>query len=167
MRKFPRRAYRSRRKKDRTKLHATGGQGPGHPALLGLPVEDRAGESVEIATLLSSTQLFVDESCVHQLLEVHRVVEDAVPFPIALVTAPASPASGTVSIRVNAIAPGYLDTKMSGGLDEDQKNQIIRRTPLGRLGTVEDIVPIVDFLLSPASAFMTGQTFTVDGGATV
>lgn len=74
---------------------------------------------------------------------------------------------GPRNIRVNAIAPGYLDTEMSGGLDEEQKNQIIRRTPLGRLGTVEDIVPIVDFLLSSASAFITGQTFTVDGGATV
>lgn len=74
---------------------------------------------------------------------------------------------GPKKIRVNAIAPGYLETEMSGELDASQKKQIIRRTPLGRLGTVNDIVPIVDFLLSPASAFITGQTITVDGGATV
>lgn len=74
---------------------------------------------------------------------------------------------GPKNIRVNAIAPGYLDTEMSSGLDDGQKSQIVRRTPLGRLGTAEDVEPIVDFLLSPASRFVTGQTITVDGGATV
>jgi len=74
---------------------------------------------------------------------------------------------GPKNIRVNAVAPGYLETEMSSGLDDGQKSQIIRRTPLGRLGTVEDVESVVDFLLSPASRFITGQTITVDGGATV
>ncbi len=74
---------------------------------------------------------------------------------------------GPRNIRVNAVAPGYLDTEMSGGLSESQRAQIIRRTPLGRLGKIDDVVPVVDFLLSPAAAFITGQVLTIDGGATV
>jgi 3-oxoacyl-[acyl-carrier protein] reductase len=74
---------------------------------------------------------------------------------------------GPRNIRVNAIAPGYLDTEMSEALSDQQRQQIVRRTPLGRLGTAADIVPWVDFLLSPQSGFMTGQVITVDGGASV
>ncbi len=74
---------------------------------------------------------------------------------------------GSRGIRVNAIAPGYLDTEMSEGLEAAQRDQIIRRTPLGRLGTAADVTPIVEFLLSDASRFVTGQVITVDGGATV
>ncbi len=73
---------------------------------------------------------------------------------------------GARSIRVNSVAPGYLDTEMSHGLSDQQKQQIIRRTPLGRLGSCGDVVACVDFLVSPASAFVTGQVLTVDGGAT-
>ena len=73
---------------------------------------------------------------------------------------------GPRGIRVNSIAPGYLETEMSQGLDDGQRQQIIRRTPLGRLGTPADVVGAVDFLLSPAAAFITGQVFTIDGGIT-
>lgn len=74
---------------------------------------------------------------------------------------------GSRNIRVNAIAPGYVDTDMSESLDENQRRQIIRRTPLGRLGQVSDIVPVVEFLISPGSRFITGQTICVDGGSSV
>lgn len=74
---------------------------------------------------------------------------------------------GERNIRVNAVAPGYLETEMSDALDQTQRDQIIRRTPLGRLGQVADVVPWIDFLLSPASGFVTGQVITVDGGASV
>jgi len=72
---------------------------------------------------------------------------------------------GRLGITVNSVAPGYLDTEMSEGLSAGQREQIARRTPLGRLGRAEDVIPVVRFLLSDEAAFVTGQTVVVDGGA--
>jgi 3-oxoacyl-[acyl-carrier protein] reductase len=74
---------------------------------------------------------------------------------------------GPRNIRVNALAPGYLETEMSQSLDEQRRAQIVRRTPLGRLGTAHDVVPWVRFLLRPEAGFVTGQVITIDGGASV
>jgi 3-oxoacyl-[acyl-carrier protein] reductase len=71
---------------------------------------------------------------------------------------------GRRTIRVNSVAPGYLETEMSNGLTESQKLQILRRTPLRRLGSPGDVVGPVLFLLSDAAAFITGQVLSVDGG---
>ena len=71
---------------------------------------------------------------------------------------------GGRNIYVNAIAPGYMDTEMGAMLGEEKRKQIIRRTPLNRLGRVEDIVGMVRFLLSKEAEFITGQTFVIDGG---
>jgi 3-oxoacyl-[acyl-carrier protein] reductase len=73
---------------------------------------------------------------------------------------------GPKNITVNAVAPGYLETEMSHGLNEEQKRQIVRRTPLGRLGVSQDVAGVVDFLASDAASFVTGETITVDGGIT-
>jgi len=73
---------------------------------------------------------------------------------------------GRRAITVNSVAPGYLDTEMSGSLSSGQRDQIVRRTPLGRLGTAADVVPLVRFLLGDGGGFITGQTLTVDGGIT-
>ncbi len=73
---------------------------------------------------------------------------------------------GRRAVTVNSVAPGYLTTEMSGTLSAGQRDQIIRRTPLGRLGEVADVVPVVRFLLGEGGAFITGQTITVDGGIT-
>ena len=73
---------------------------------------------------------------------------------------------GRRQITVNSVAPGYLDTEMSGTLSAGQRDQIIRRTPLGRLGTADDVVPAILFLLGDGGAYITGQTLTIDGGIT-
>jgi 3-oxoacyl-[acyl-carrier protein] reductase len=74
---------------------------------------------------------------------------------------------GERNIRVNSIAPGYYDTEMSQNLSETHKEQILRRTPLGRLGRPEDVVGGVIFFLSDQASFITGQTLVIDGGNTV
>jgi 3-oxoacyl-[acyl-carrier protein] reductase len=73
---------------------------------------------------------------------------------------------GGQGIRVNSIAPGYFESDMVDSLSDAQKRQIVRRTPLGRLATPQDIVGAIRFLSSPAARFITGQTVIVDGGLT-
>jgi len=73
---------------------------------------------------------------------------------------------GGRGITVNSVAPGFLETEMTHSLNERQRQQIIRRTPVGRLGKPEDIVPVIEFLCSDAARFITGQTIAVDGGLT-
>ncbi len=73
---------------------------------------------------------------------------------------------GRVGITVNSVSPGYMKTALSEGLDDRQLDQIVRRTPLGRLCELSDIVHLVRFLLSDDAAFITGQVLTVDGGLT-
>jgi len=74
---------------------------------------------------------------------------------------------GPRGITVNSIAPGYLQTEMTHGLDERQLERIIRRTPLGRLAEPADVVAAVQFLASQEARFITGQVLVVDGGLTV
>lgn len=73
---------------------------------------------------------------------------------------------GSRGITVNGIAPGYLRTEMSHGLEADQLEQIVRRTPAGRLGEPADIARVCLFLSDPANSYLTGQVVVVDGGLT-
>jgi len=73
-------------------------------------------------------------------------------------------------IRVNAVSPGVVDTPMSQQLfnvvDEDNKRRIIDMHPLG-IGKVEDVVPLITFLLSDESRWITGQNIKIDGGYSI
>jgi 3-oxoacyl-[acyl-carrier protein] reductase len=71
---------------------------------------------------------------------------------------------GPRGIRVNAIAPGFLETDLSSALPPEHRARIARRTAVGRLGTPADIVGAVEFLTSPAAGFNTGHVLKVDGG---
>ncbi len=70
------------------------------------------------------------------------------------------------NITVNAIAPGWFPTRMSGGLIEKFEEEMLGGIPLGRFGNPEDLKGVAVFLASPAAAYITGQTIVVDGGAT-
>lgn len=77
---------------------------------------------------------------------------------------------GAVGIRVNAIAPGYIDTPMMrSGFDLRvlDEAQILRRTPLGRLGSAAEIASVASFLASDDASFVTGVIVAVDGGLTI
>ncbi|MBX3022334.1 MAG: 3-oxoacyl-[acyl-carrier-protein] reductase [Bdellovibrionales bacterium] len=67
-------------------------------------------------------------------------------------------------IRVNAVAPGFIVTDMTDALNEQQKEAIQGRIPLGRLGSVDDIAQSVSFLVSDMSLYITGQVLQVNGG---
>jgi len=68
------------------------------------------------------------------------------------------------SIRVNALAPGFVDTEMTADLGDDIREKAIEAIPLGRMGTPKDIAKAVAFLASDEAAYITGQTLVVDGG---
>ncbi len=67
-------------------------------------------------------------------------------------------------IRVNAVAPGFVDTAMTADLSDEIRQQAIDAIPLGRMGAPQDIAKAVAFLASEDAAYITGQTLVVDGG---
>ena len=71
---------------------------------------------------------------------------------------------GRIGIRVNAVMPGFFRSEITQSLTDERVDQIRRRIPLGRLGEVDDVVPMVRFLLADSGKWITGQGFVVDGG---
>jgi len=73
---------------------------------------------------------------------------------------------GRAKITVNTVAPGYMKTAMTEGLEGEKLESIKRRSPLGQLATVEDVAGTVSYLLSDDAKNITGTTITVDAGST-
>lgn len=67
-------------------------------------------------------------------------------------------------ITVNAVAPGYVETELTGGLDDQVKEQIRAQIPVGRIGEPGEIADAVAFLAGEGATYVTGQTIAVDGG---
>ncbi len=68
------------------------------------------------------------------------------------------------NITVNAVAPGFIQTKMTDVLKEEVKDEILKQIPLKRFGTTDDVAKVVKFLVSEDSAYITGQVINIDGG---
>ncbi|MCX7672498.1 MAG: 3-oxoacyl-ACP reductase FabG [Thiobacillaceae bacterium] len=71
---------------------------------------------------------------------------------------------GSRGITVNCVAPGFIDTDMTRALPEAQRQRLLERIPLGRLGTAEEIAQAVAFLASDDAGYITGATLHVNGG---
>jgi 3-oxoacyl-[acyl-carrier protein] reductase len=73
---------------------------------------------------------------------------------------------GRLGVNVNAVAPGFMDTEMTKGLEGDQREKVARRSALRRLPEVEDVANMVEFLLGEGGKSITGTVLTVDAGST-
>jgi 3-oxoacyl-[acyl-carrier protein] reductase len=71
---------------------------------------------------------------------------------------------GSRNITVNCVAPGFIDTDMTRALPDAQREKLIERIPLGRLGSPEDVAHAVAFLASREAGYITGATLHVNGG---
>jgi 3-oxoacyl-[acyl-carrier protein] reductase len=67
-------------------------------------------------------------------------------------------------VRVNAVAPGFIDTQMTADLPEKAREMLMAQIPLGKLGQPGDVASVIRFLAGPASGYVTGQVIVVDGG---
>lgn len=73
---------------------------------------------------------------------------------------------GPLNIRVNSILPGFFTSDMTADVSSRNRARIRQRTPLDRIADIDEIVDVVDFMISPAASFITGQTLAIDGGIT-
>ncbi len=73
---------------------------------------------------------------------------------------------GRFNLRVNTVAPGLIATEMTQEMGDAQKKKLLSHIPLRRLGSIDDVAAMVEFLLGDGGRYVTGQTFVIDGGLT-
>jgi 3-oxoacyl-[acyl-carrier protein] reductase len=71
---------------------------------------------------------------------------------------------GSRNVRVNAVAPGFIETEMTEALKAEFRDAVIKQIPLGRLGTAEDVARVVTFLCSGDAGYIQGEVISIDGG---
>ena len=71
---------------------------------------------------------------------------------------------GSRNITVNCVAPGFIDTDMTSYIGQNERNEILKKIPLNKFGSPEDISKLVMFLMSDEASYITGQTISIDGG---
>lgn len=114
--------------------------------------------------------------CIINISSVHQIIPKPHYVPYATSKAGIEMMTKTMAlelahdnIRVNAVAPGAIETDMNQELKEDKAelSKVLRRIPLQRIGTPEEIANMVEFLASDKASYVTGSTFFVDGGMTL
>lgn len=114
--------------------------------------------------------------CIINISSVHQIIPKPHYLPYAISKAGIEMMTKTLAlelahdnIRVNAVAPGAIETDMNEELKEDRAelNKVLRRIPLRRIGTSEEVANMVEFLASDKASYVTGSTFFVDGGMTL
>ena len=114
--------------------------------------------------------------CIINISSVHQIITKPHYLPYATSKAGIEMMTKTLAlelahdnIRVNAVAPGAIETDMNEELKEDRAelNKVLRRIPLRRIGTSEEVANMVEFLASDKASYVTGSTFFVDGGMTL
>ena len=114
-------------------------------------VHEKAGHIINLASILGTN----GASC--------EVAYSATKGAVVAFTKALAKELGPSGIRVNCVAPGVIDTDMVQVLGPEVLHDLAEQTPLGRLGTPQDIANAVAFLVSEKASFITGQVLTVDG----
>ncbi len=119
-----------------------------------------------ITPLMGGGGSIVNVSSVAGLLGYHAVGYTISKWGIRALSRVASLELGPRGIRVNTILPGFIETPMTASAPEAFRRANVEVTPLGRVGRAEEVAPLIVFLISDESSFITGAEIAVDGGQT-
>jgi 3alpha(or 20beta)-hydroxysteroid dehydrogenase len=119
-----------------------------------------------LAPLMTDGASIVNVGSAAALIAHYAVAYSASKWALRGLTRAAAMELGPRGIRVNCIHPGFIETPMTDSAPDAFREANLRATPLGRAGTTADVAPVVGFLLSRASGYITGVDLPIDGGLT-